>query len=109
MQVVPLSYGVQGTGRPSRLVLIARPGRRGCATSTRLRRRSREGRARLGGGRTKLTKPGGELPNARDSAGRARTRTASRSPNSWYSSLRKAASRAVQAMFRVLVYLVVAI
>jgi predicted ferric reductase len=63
----------------------------------------------LGGGSTKLTKPGGELPNTSDCADRARTRTAPRSPNLRYSSQGKAARRAVQAMFRVLVYLAVTI
>lgn len=56
----------------------------------------------------KLTKPGVELPNTRDRTGRARNKTASRSPSPWGSRLR-AAKRAVQGAFLVLAYLTVAV
>jgi predicted ferric reductase len=56
-----------------------------------------------------LTKPGVELPNTRDCTCRARNKTASQPPNLRDSSQRKTARRAMQATFRVLVYLAAAI
>ena len=56
----------------------------------------------------KLAKPRVESRNKQDSAGRARNNAARRSPN-LQDSRRKAAKRAVQATFRVLVYLAVTI
>jgi predicted ferric reductase len=56
----------------------------------------------------KLAEPRVESRNKQDSTGRARSNTASRSP-SLRDSRRKAARRAVQATFRVLVYLAVTI
>src|SRR5919202_4807363 len=65
-------------------------------------------RARLGGNRVKLAEPRVESRKEQDRTGRARNKTAPRSPNA-RDSRRKAVGRAVRAMFLVLVYLAVTI